>query len=67
MNNGIEIKPTLGEIEEAKSQPYGWIYRISGKYDPDGTIPPEAIVGAWKVDGEGDIEGQFIPNPNYKS
>lgn len=61
------MKPTLEEIEEAKSQADGWIYRISGDYDPNGAIPPEAIVGAWKVDGSGKIEGQFIPNPKYRS
>lgn len=38
-----------------------------GEYAPDGAIPPEAIVGAWKVDGSGELEGQFVPNPNYQS
>lgn len=67
MKNSGEIKPTFEEVEEAKSQPDGWVYRISGEYDPDGTIPPEAIVGAWKVDDSGKIEEKFIPNPNYQS
>jgi len=67
MSDSNKITPTLEETKEAKSQPDGWVYRISGEYDPDGAIPPEAIVGAWKVDGLGEIEGQFIPNPNYKS
>jgi hypothetical protein len=28
--------------------------------------PPEAILGAWKVDAKGIIVGAFIPNPNYR-
>ena len=67
MNNLNELRPSIGEIEEAKHHPDGWVYRISDEYDPKGAIPPEAIIGAWKVDGSGKIDGEFIPNPNYKS
>jgi hypothetical protein len=58
--------PFLEEIEEAARMPNGHVYRISGKIgDPNGRVPPEAIIGAWKVDASGKIVGGFIPNPNY--
>jgi hypothetical protein len=59
------VTPFLGEIEEAKRTPGGWVYRIAGKFGPKDRVPPEAIVGAWKVDAEGNISGDFIRNKNY--
>ena len=54
-----------GETEEAKRHPNGWVYRINGTFGANETVPPEAIVGAWKVDGEGKIIGDFIPNSKF--
>lgn len=59
------VQPEPGEIEEATRHPSGWVYRISGNYGPDDGVPPEAIVGAWKVGEDGVIQGEFTPNPNY--
>jgi hypothetical protein len=62
----VNEKPSPGEIEEAARFPDGYVYRISGKIgDPNGRVPAEAIVGAWKVDASGKIVGDLIPNPNY--
>ncbi len=55
-------KPTKSEINEAKNHPNGWVYRIKGGYDPDGRVPPDAILGAWKVNDKGIIIGDFIIN-----
>jgi len=53
--------------EEAKRNPNGWVYVISGSYGLHDGVPPEAIVGAWRVDGAGTItDGSFVRNPNYK-
>jgi len=57
--------PTEGEIAEARRFPNEYVYRISAHFDPDGRVPPEAIVGAWKVDASGRVEGEFIPNGKY--
>lgn len=57
--------PFPGEVEEAKLTPGGWVYRIAGKFGPKDRVPPEAIVGAWKVDANGNISGDFIENKNY--
>ena len=57
--------PYPGEIEEAKRFPDGWVYRIAGGFGPNEGVPPEAIIGAWKVDGSGMITGEFQVNSNY--
>jgi hypothetical protein len=61
-----KLQPTPDMIREAKSNPGGWVYVISGTYGPDGAVPPQAIAGAWKVDENGSIiPGSFQSNPNY--
>ena len=57
--------PTPEATAEAKLNPGGWVYEIDDGYDPNGAVPPEAIVGAWQVDDAGNIVGEFKPNPNY--
>ncbi len=66
MINSEKVNPEPAEIEEAKRNPNGWVYRISGQFGATERIPPEAIVGAWKIDENGDIVGEFIPNPKFK-
>ena len=59
-------RPSPGEVAEAARNPNGWVYRIAGSVgDANGRVPPEAIIGAWKVDSAGEITGEFIPNPKY--
>ncbi|MGV3627759.1 MAG: hypothetical protein ACO1PN_08765 [Betaproteobacteria bacterium] len=58
-------KPFPGEVEEAKKWPNAQVYRIAGEFGPDEAVPPEAVVGCWKVDGDGNIVGDFIRNPNF--
>ena len=58
-------KPYPQEIEEAKQNPNGWVYRIAGKFSDGNTVPPEAIVGAWQVDSNGIISSEFQRNPKY--
>jgi hypothetical protein len=62
----MTVTPAAGEIEEARRHPDGWVYRIAASVgDPNRRVPPEGIVGAWKIDAEGKIVGDFIPNPKY--
>jgi len=51
---------------EARRNPNGWVYVMDGIADPKGACSPERIRGAWKVNAEGDIVDDFVPNPNYK-
>jgi hypothetical protein len=57
--------PFAEEVELARSNAGGWVYRVAGSFAPSDPVPPEAIVGAWKVDGQGDIIGHFIANERY--
>jgi len=61
------MEPTPEARAEAKRNPGGWVYAIDPRYDPVGAVPPGGIKGAWAVDDRGNIVGEFIPNPNYKS
>ena len=61
-----KVQPEAGEIAEAALNPGRWVYRISGAYGPNDRVPPEAVVGAWKVGDDGQIVGDFVPNPNFK-
>jgi hypothetical protein len=58
-------KPFLEEVEEAKRTPNGWVYRIAGRFAPSDDVPPEAVVGAWRVDAQGNIVGGFVRNQKY--
>jgi hypothetical protein len=66
---GAPKEPPPGAIAEAArglQGPNGHVYMIDGPYGPNDDVPPEAIKGAWKVDENGKIVGEFIPNPNYR-
>lgn len=58
-------RPAAGAIAEAANNPGGWVYEIGEGLDPNGAIPPQAIIGAWQVGPDGKIVGEFKPNPNY--
>jgi hypothetical protein len=53
-------------ITAAKANPSGWVYKIEGTFRPDESVPPEAVVGAWRVDGNGVLTGEFVANPSYR-
>ena len=57
---------TADVLQAARQNPDGWVYKIDSAFGPNDNVPPEAIVGAWKVDSSGNIVGAFIPNPNYR-
>lgn len=63
--NPKQIEPSEEVVQAAKLRPNGWVYQIEGRYASHESVPPEAILGAWKVDAKGNIVGDFIPNPNY--
>lgn len=62
----IKRTPAPEAMAEAKRNPGGWVYEISGPYGPNDHVPPQDIVGAWKVDEQGMIIGEFLPNPNFE-
>ena len=66
MGQSDENAPGIEAINEAKRHPNGWAYKIDGQFGPDDYVPPECVMGAWKVDTNGEITGEFIKNPNYR-
>ena len=60
-----KITPTKKAIEEAKRNANGWVYVIDNAFEKEKNIPPEAIIGCWKVNENGEITGEFISNPRY--
>lgn len=53
-------------IQAARENPGGWVYKIEGSFGRNEYVPPEAVVGAWKVDSEGRLTGEFVQNPKYR-
>jgi len=62
----VPAAPTPEMVEEARRNPNGWVYVIEGVTDPNGAVPPERIVGAWKVDATGRLTDEYMPNPKYR-
>ena len=62
----IPHKPPEDAISEARRHPNGWVYEVDPRYDGNDFIPPQGIMGAWKVDENGNIVGAYIVNPRYK-
>ncbi|MGH8866980.1 MAG: type VII secretion system-associated protein [Actinomycetes bacterium] len=52
--------------EQARSQPDSWLYALDPGFSPDTEVPPEGIVGAFRVDTQGEIAGGWTPNPHYR-
>jgi hypothetical protein len=63
--NEDNLTPSPEDIDEAKLHPDGWIYKFSKKYSLADRVPPEHIIGAWKVDSDGNIIGDFIKNSKF--
>ena len=51
---------------EARANPGGWVYAVDPGFEGSAEVPPEGIVGAWKVDENGELEDAFTPNPRYR-
>lgn len=58
------VTPEMREV--ARAQPGGWVYAIDSAFDPNGHVPGWAVRGAYRVDNQGEIHGDFVPNPDYR-
>ncbi len=56
--------PPPAAVAQALECPNGWIYMIDGNLNENDDIPPDRIIGAWRVNDSGIITGDFVPNPN---
>lgn len=52
--------------EHARRNPGQWTYAVDPALEADGSVPQEGIVGAWKVDENGEIDENFRPNEKYR-
>lgn len=63
----ITVPPVTDAVRaEAMANPGSWVYAVDRFFDADGEVPPFGIIGAWKVDDLGHIEGEFEHNPRYR-
>jgi hypothetical protein len=53
-------------LAEAAANPGGWVYAIDPAYDPAGRVPPEGVVGAWRIGDDGRPTGEYHANPNHR-
>ncbi len=51
---------------KARATGGGWYYEIVGSYSDNDAVPPSAIKGAWRLDADGNLTGEYRPNPNFK-
>ena len=55
-------------LAEARSKSGGWVYAIDPGYasdGADGAVPPEGIIGAWKIGDDGRPTGEYRANDRY--
>ncbi len=50
-------------VEQARAGGGGWYYEVVGSQA--GEAPEEAIRGAWRVDAQGRLTGQYVANPKF--
>lgn len=50
----------------ARANPGSWLYVIDEAFDPKGNVPTWAVVGAYPVDGRGEIVDDFHFNNHYR-
>lgn len=61
------VPPLTDELRaRGRGAPGTWLYAVDPAYDPAGAVPPEGIVGAWRVDARGEITDAFEHNPRYR-
>ncbi|ASU80463.1 hypothetical protein CDG81_21765 [Actinopolyspora erythraea] len=53
--------------EQAKQTPNSWLYIVDPAYEASGeNVPPEGVVGAFRIDESGEIDEDFHPNDEYE-
>ena len=53
--------------EQAKNTPDSWLYIVDPGYQTDGDdVPPEGVVGAYRIDSDGEIDESFHHNDAYE-
>jgi hypothetical protein len=50
-------------VEAARQAGGGWLDEVVGNHTPP--VPLSAIKGAWRLNAEGELTGEYVANPNY--
>lgn len=56
-----EITPEIREAARAAGG--GWLDEVVGSHHPP--VDQRFIKGAWRIDANGDLTGEYIANPDY--
>lgn len=64
-----EERGTLPEVpsaikEAARQAGGGWLDEVVGGHEPP--YPISAIRGAWKLDADGELTGEYVANPQFR-
>ena len=43
----------------------GWLDEVVGDHAPGVPVPVSGIRGSWRVDANGDLTGDYVPNPRF--
>ncbi|HEY7201191.1 MAG TPA: hypothetical protein VIC57_13295 [Candidatus Dormibacteraeota bacterium] len=50
--------------EAARQAGGGWLDEVVGNHTPP--VPLSAIRGAWKLDSDGELTGEYVSNPDFR-
>lgn len=62
--NRPPVTPQLRE--RARQSPGSWVCPVDPAFQDAEDVPDWAVLGAYRVDENGEIAGEFTPNPNYR-
>jgi hypothetical protein len=68
MGGGVTVNaPQLSDEirEQARLAGGGWLDEVVGTHDPSRPVPMTAIKGAWRLDENGELTGEYVANPTY--
>ena len=51
--------------DQARLAGGGWLDEVVGHHPPSTPVPLTAVKGSWRLDANGDLTGEFVPNPHY--
>jgi hypothetical protein len=65
MDDAIMTRPEISsEIRAAaRAAGGGWLDEVVGSHKPP--VPGRFIKGAWRLDADGELTGEYVPNPEY--
>jgi hypothetical protein len=67
MDNASPTRSFPAELQqEAVKNAGGWVYDIDPAFDRTGSVPPEHMIGAWRIEDTGLPTDEFVVNPHYR-